>query len=138
MSKKKESSTKLRQRKFCELVAQGESAYQACIKAGYSEKYANCYSHKLLGKYKDRIEQLKPKVQKVIEEKFNYSVEQSFQKLCEIQELALKEDEKGNYSNLSAAIKAEELKGKMYGVYEADNKQKAINLTPIPVEIIRE
>ena len=138
MSKKKETSTKLRQRKFCELVAQGESAYQACIKAGYSEKYAKTDSYKLLEKYGNRIEELKPKAQKVIEEKFNYSVEQSFKKLCEIQALALSVDEKGNYSNLSAAIKAEELKGKMYGVYEADNKQKAINLTPIPVEIIKE
>lgn len=132
---KSKANTKKRQQKFCELVAKGESAYQACIKAGYSEKYANCYSHKLLGKYKDRIEQLKPKVQKVIEEKFNYSVEQSFQKLCEIQELALIEDEKGNYSNLSAAIKAEELKGKMYGVYEADNKQKNIIIPIIKDDI---
>lgn len=113
-----------RQRKFCEYVAKGESAYQSCIKAGYSSKYAKTNAHKLREKYKNEIDQLKPKVQKIVEEKFNYSVEQSFKKLCEIQDLALLEDEKGNYNNLSAAIKAEELKGKMYGCYEIDNKQK--------------
>lgn len=131
----KQKNTKKRQQKFCELVAKGESAYQACIKAGYSEKYAKSDSYKLLEKYGKAIEQLKPKVQKVIEEKFNYSVEQSFQKLCEIQELALETDAKGNYNNLSAAIKAEELKGKMYGVYEADNKQKISE--PVKIEIDR-
>ena len=39
------------------------------------------------------------------------------------------QNENGNYSNLSVAAKAEELKGKMYGVYEADNKQKAFNIS---------
>lgn len=126
-----------RQRKFCEYVAKGESAYKACISAGYSEKYAKNYSYKLLEKYGNEIEQLKPKVQKIVEEKFNYSVEQSFKKLCEIQELALLEDEKGNYNNLSAAIKAEELKGKMYGCYEIDNKQKntVLNLVDAAAKI---
>ena len=131
----KQKNTKKRQQKFCEYVAKGESAYQACVKAGYSEKYAKNYSYIMLEKYGKAIEQLKPKVQKVIEEKFNYSVEQSFQKLCEIQNLALETDAKGNYNNLSAAIKAEELKGKMYGVYEADNKQKISE--PVKIEIDR-
>ncbi len=134
MTKQKKNTKKLQQ-KFCEYVAKGESAYHACIKAGYSEKYANTHSHKLLGKYENEIKKLKPKVQKVIEEKFNYSVEQSFKKLCEIQNLALETDDKGNYNNLSAAIKAEELKGKMYGVYEADNKQKISE--PVKIEIDR-
>lgn len=132
---KSKANTKKRQQKFCEYVAKGENAYQACLNAGYSEKYAKCYSHKLLEKYKNEIEKLKPRVQKVIEERFNYSVEQSFQKLCEIQDLALETDDKGNYSNLSAAIKAEELKGKMYGVYEADNKQRNIIIPIIKDDI---
>lgn len=101
------------------------SPYQACLKAGYKPSYAKNFSHILLEKYGNEIEKIKPKVQKIIEEKFNYDVETSFKKLCEIQELALLADEKGNYCNLSSAIKAEELKGKMYGVYEKDNTQKA-------------
>lgn len=126
---------KTRPQKFCEYVAMGESAHQACIKAGYSEKYANSFAHKLLGKYEDEIKTLKPKVQQAIEEDFKYTVKQSFKKLCEIQDLALIEDDKGNYSNLSAAIKAEELKGKMYGVYEIDNKQKALIVPVIKDDI---
>ena len=69
---------------------------------------------------------LKPKVQEVLEQKFKYDVEASFKKLNEIQELALLQNKDGDYSNLTAAIKAEELKGKMYGVYEADNRQKSV------------
>ena len=114
-----------KQRKFCENVAKGLAPYQACLKAGYKPSYAKNFSHKLLEKYGNEIDKIKPKVKKIIEKKFNYDVETSFKKLCEIQELALLPDEKGNYGNLSSAIKAEELKGKMYGVYERDNTQKA-------------
>ena len=117
------------QRKFCEYVAQGNAAYNACLKAGYTESYSKVFSHKLLEKYKNEIEALKPIMQKAIEKKFSYSVEKSFNKLNEIQELALLPNEKGDYCNLASAIKAEELKGKMYGVYEADNKQKAFNIS---------
>ena len=118
-----------RQRKFCEYVAQGLNAYRAAIKAGYSEKYAKTDSHKLLERNEKEIEALIPIVQETLEKEFTYSVKESFNKLCEIQELAMLQNENGNYSNLSVAAKAEELKGKMYGVYEADNKQKAFNIS---------
>ena len=118
-----------RQRKFCEYVAQGLNAYRAAIEAGYSEKYAKTNSHKLLEKNEKEIEALKPIVQETLEKEFTYSVKESFNKLNEIQELAMLPNENGNYSNLGVAAKAEELKGKMYGVYEADNKQKAFNIS---------
>ena len=118
-----------RQRKFCEYVAQGLNAYRAAIKAGYSEKYAKTDSHKLLEKNEKEIELLRPVVKETLEKEFTYSVKESFNKLCEIQELAMLQNENGNYSNLGVAAKAEELKGKMYGVYEADNKQKAFNIS---------
>ena len=124
-----EKINKNRQRDFCEYVAQGLNAYRAAIKAGYSEKYAKTDSHKLLEKYKKEIEALKPIVQETLEKEFTYSVKESFNKLCEIQELAMLQNDNGNYSNLGVAAKAEELKGKMYGVYEADNKQKAFNIS---------
>ena len=126
-----------RQRDFCKYKAQGYSNEESAIKAGYAKTTAKTKSHLLVEKseIKAEIEKWRGKVQKVMEEKFNYSVEQSFKKLCEIQELALLEDEKGNYNNLSAAIKAEELKGKMYGVYEADNKQKNIVIPVIKDDI---
>ena len=124
-----EKINKDRQRKFCEYVAQGLNAYRAAIKAGYSEKYAKTDSHKLLEKNEKEIELLRPVVKKTLEKEFTYSVKESFNKLCEIQELAMLQNENGNYSNLGVAAKAEELKGKMYGVYEADNKQKAFNIS---------
>ena len=118
-----------RQRKFCEYVAQGLNAYRAAIKAGYSEKYAKTDAHKLLEKNEKEIEALRPVVKKTLEKEFTYSVKESVNKLCEIQEFAMLQNENGNYSNLGVAAKAEELKGKMYGVYEADNKQKAFNIS---------
>lgn len=123
-----EKLNKDRQRKFCELVAQGLNAYRAAIKAGYSEKYAKTDSHKLLEKNEKEIESLRPVVKKTLEKEFTYSVKESFNKLCEIQELAMLQNENGNYSNLGVAAKAEELKGKMYGVYEADNSQKGYSV----------
>ena len=124
-----EKINKNRRRDFCEYVAQGLNAYRAAIKAGYSEKYAKTDSHKLLEKNEKEIEALRPVVKKTLEKEFTYSVKESFNKLNEIQELAMLPNENGNYSNLGVAAKAEELKGKMYGVYEADNKQKAFNIS---------
>ena len=109
---------------FIELVAQNITPYQAAIKAGYSMATAKNKSQDMVEKWLPQIESLKPIAKQVIQEKFKYSVQESFRKLNEIQELALLQDIKGNYNNLAAAIKAEELKGRMYGVYELDNSQK--------------
>ena len=127
-----------RKQKFVELVASGENPYQACIKAGYSPKYAKTNSHILREKYENQIKELKPVMKKAIEEEFKYTVKESFAKLNEIQNLALLQDDKGNFQNLNAAIKAEELKGKMYGVYEADNEQKKPDTLSIVVKKVDE
>lgn len=126
-----------KQQDFCKYVAQGETAHQACLKAGYAPSYAKNFSHKLLEKYGNEIEILKLKVQGILEKEFNYDVRTSFQKLNEIQELALLPNAKGEYFNLAAALKAEELKGKMYGLYELDNSQKTLNTSPIEVHILK-
>ena len=116
-----------RQKKFVELVASGKSPYRACIKAGYSEQYAKAFSGKLLEKYKNEIEALKPVVQEAIKEEFKYTVKESFDFLCSIQNMAMNSLDKNGNPNLTALIKAEELKGKMFGVYQADNEQKTLN-----------
>lgn len=120
-----------KQKKFCKYVAQGISIPKSAIKAGYSETTANTKAHKWIGKSEvaDEIERLKNIVQKVADNKFAYDIETSFKKLNEIQEIALQPNEKGDYCNLNAAIKAEELKGKMYGIYEKDNTQKQSTIT---------
>ena len=68
-----------------------------------------------------------PLAKEILEKEFSYTVQDSYNMLCEIQKLALLQNEKGNFNNLSAAIKAEELKGKLNGLYQADNEQKANN-----------
>lgn len=118
-----------RQSKFCKFVASGLAPYQAALKAGYKTTYAKNFAHKLLEKYGNEIEKLKPKVQEVLEKEFSYDVKTSFNKLIEIQELALLPNSDGEYNNLNAAIKAEELKGKMYGCYERNNKQQQTIVT---------
>lgn len=133
----KELSKRLKD--FCKYVAQGEAIPKAAIKAGYSKTTADKKSHEWLGDSRvvELIDKLKAKVQKVAEEKFCYTVEQSFKNLQRMQGMALELDDKGKYQNLQAAIKAEELMGKMYGCYEADNRQRAINHEPVRVEIVK-
>ena len=119
--------------KFCQNIAQGLSPEKAAIEAGYSKKTARAKAYKWLedDRAVSEIEKWKEKAKEVIEQEFNYNTKVSFDKLCEIQELALKPDDKGNYCNLSSAIKAEELKGKMYGVYEAENQQSGLTINYI-------
>lgn len=129
-----------RQKKFVELVASGKSPYRACIEAGYSEQYAKNFSGKLLERYGSEIEALKPVVQEAIIEEFKYTVKESFDYLCNIQNMAMNSLDKNGNPNLTALIKAEELKGKMFGVYEKDNEQRAtsyeisINREPVNVK----
>lgn len=127
-----------RKQKFVELVASGESPYQACIKAGYSVSYAKSNSHILREKYKNEIQELKPIAKQAIKEEFKYTAIESFKKFQEIQDLALLPDEKGHYSNLNAATKCEELKGRLFGVYEADNEQKKPDTLSIVVKKVDE
>jgi hypothetical protein len=128
-----------KQRTFCQLVAKGEAPYKACIEAGYSEKYAKNFSGKLLEKYGKEIAELKETVKEVIKEEFKYTVKESFDYLCNIQNMAMNSLDKNGNPNLTALIKAEELKGKMFGVYQADNEQKtnnfeiSINRKPVDV-----
>ena len=129
-----------KQRIFCELVAKGEAPYKACLIAGYSEHYAKKDSSKMQEKYKKEIEEFEAIAQETIEKEFSYSIKESFKKLCEIQEMALNSLDKNGNPNLNALIKAEELKGKMFGLYKADNEQKnasyeiSINRVPVDVE----
>jgi hypothetical protein len=131
-----------KQRTFCQLVAKGEAPYKACILAGYSEKYAKNFSGKLLEKYGKEIAGLKEQAKEVIEEEFNYTVRDSFNNLCKAQEIALNSYDKNGNPNINAYIKAEELKGKMFGVYEKDNEQRAtsyeISINREPVNVKKE
>lgn len=120
-----------KQKDFCKFKAQGFSNEESAIKAGYAKTTAKTKSHLWLDKseIKEEIERLQKITQHIVDEKFKYDVEASFKKLNEIQELALLPNDKGDYLNLVSALKAEELKGKLYGCYEVDNKQKTAPMT---------
>ena len=113
-----------RKQKFIELMAQGKEAYRSAIEAGYSPKYAKTDAHKLRDKYQNEINELKPVAQEAIKEEIKYSVLDCFNEFEEIRKLAMLQNSKGDYCNLSAATKAVENKGKLVGAFEADNEQK--------------
>lgn len=106
-----------KQKKFCQYIASGLNATQAALKAGYSKRSAKQIANENL---------TKPYLQKVVEEnaeknqqKFEYTREQHFKELTELEELARKQ------RNIPAAIKAAELKGKLCGLYIERQEIKA-------------
>lgn len=130
----------LQEKKFAEEYALTGNAYKSALKAGYSNTTAKAKSSQWLDKSKklfkpllvQEIERLKIKVQIQSEEEFRVSIKQHYDKLREIQELAMLPDEKGNYKQLSTAAKCEESIGHLFGLYEKDNMQKAgtgVNIT---------
>ncbi len=61
--------------------------------------------------------------QDVIKQEFEYSQIEHFKKLNELQTIALNSCDKLGNPNVSAALKAEELKGKMGGCYDKKPQQ---------------
>lgn len=116
-----------KENKFCELIAQGKSQVDAYITAYGKGKSSNntikTNAYRLMNKQNiiNRLAELKEKTEKELK----YTKEQSYKNLCEIQKQALQEN------NLNAYIKAEELKGKLFDLYnnklsiKADIKAKA-------------
>jgi len=129
---KKIAKAESRKKKFIELVAQGITPYQAALKAGYALTTAKNKSQDMVEKWLPEIDALKPIVREIVKEELKYDVINCFNEFEEVRELALMPDEKGNYSNLSSAIKAIENKGKLVGAFEKDNVQKSgggVNIT---------
>lgn len=116
-----------KENKFCELIAQGKSQVDAYItaygKGNSSNNTIKTNAYRLMNKQNiiNRLAELKEKTEKELK----YTKEQSYKNLCEIQKQALQEN------NLNAYIKAEELKGKLFDLYnnklsiKADIKAKA-------------
>ena len=133
MTKKEPKKKKLKpkQEKFCKEYVVLMNATKAALNAGYSERSAYSIGCENLKKpeIKERIAELR----KEIEEQFYYSRTMSFKKLEEAQKKALtktaytKDGDEYDAPDLSAFIKAEELKGKMCGLYEPEI-QNEINI----------
>lgn len=116
-----------KENKFCELIAQGKSQVDA-YKTAYECKGSNNNTiknnaYKLMNKQNiiNRLAELKEKTEKELK----YTKEQQYNELCLLQEQARKD------GNLQAELKAIELKGKLFDLYnnklsiKADIKAKA-------------
>lgn len=110
-----------KQSMFCDLIAKGKSQVEAYTTA-YNCKTTNkdsikANANKLMNNQdiQARLKELK----QISEQDIKYTKEQSFKRLCEMQEKAKQEN------NLNAMIRAEELKGKLFDLY---NNKSNINI----------
>jgi hypothetical protein len=96
-----------------------------------TDKSVNESSSRLLND-KRIIEQLE-ELQKPLQKKFEYTIENSFRKLLELQE---KSEENGD---IRSSLKAEELKGKLFSLYvnRVDVKFDPEKIEEIKIEIIK-
>lgn len=125
-----------KQEKFCQCIIKGMNQSDAYRKA-YNTKntkdetlWSNASRLMNDSKVAARIEELK----KNIEKELVYSALESFSKLKEIQELALGNKLKPDLTN---ALKAEELKGKLAGLYvEKKDITANIDKAPFKIEVI--
>ena len=122
-----------KQEKFCQGVAKGlnySDAYREAYNASKMKpETVNRTAAELMGNRKitARIDELRAETT----EEIKYTVEDSFRKLSEIQALAMKN------KKLSDAIKAEELKGKLKGLYvEKREISGGLDLTPFKIDVV--
>ena len=128
----------LKQEKFVqEYLSNGGNATKA-YKVAYdnkmSEKQQNEEACKLLKHPK--ISQRLNVYQQEVKETVLYTAEKSFNKLNELLALALCPEGESGRINLQAALKAEELKGKLTGLYTERVEQTNINKTPFEIKLI--
>lgn len=121
---------------FAQEFVKTGNAYKSALTAGYSQKTASKKAFRWLDDSRNvdegfkpllfqEVERLKCIVQTQAEEEFRVSIKQHYNKLREVQEMAMLPDEKGNYKNLATAAKCEEIIGHLFGLYEKDNMQKS-------------
>lgn len=102
-----------RREKFCQSIVKGmnhSDAYRASYSTNNMKEATinnRAYGLMKIGEIKARIDELRSEVIKEIK----YTVNDSFIKLNELQQTALESN------NVNAALKAEELKGKLKGLY---------------------
>lgn len=122
-----------RQKKFVREYIKTGNATQSAILAGYSKKTAKSIGQRQLTKVD--IKQAIEKEQEKLLKKFNYSVEESFENLKKAQELALQRQIYDKESpDITNFLKAEELKGKLFGLYI--DKKEVTNIDLSPIEIV--
>ena len=63
--------------------------------------------------------------------KVSYQPAESFDTLARLQDMAISQE------NVSLALKAEELKGKLAGLYNEKKQMEEVDTTPVEVKIIK-
>ena len=130
-----------KQEKFCQNIAKGMNQADAYRDAYGTKKmkdktiWENASRLMRNSKVKARVEQLKEK----ITDDIKYTVVESFNSLCKAQELALNRVNPFGKPNpdLANFIKAEELKGKLKGLYvEKKELSGGLELTPFEIKIV--
>ena len=124
---KKDDLTK--QEKFIKNSAQGMTAYEAAVKAGYSEKYAKNNALSLGKKFEAEINKQKIVTHEQLEKEVLYTIADCYNKFCQIQEIALELNDKGQAGSIPSAVRCEEMKARLLGLFSEDNSQKAANAT---------
>jgi len=106
---------------FAEEFIKTRCATQAAKNAGYSEKTAYSQGSRLLKHVE--VKKIIAQKRKELEANFYYSFVESFKNFEKAQELALENEKR---PDLAAYIKAEELKGKLFDLYKAENNTQLI------------
>jgi len=123
----------LKQQKYVDGKLSGLSDIDSYRAAGYvmgknkNITYVACSKLNSNPKIKLRLKEIKDKAEKKLQKKFEYTKEQSFNNLEKMRILALMVDDNGK-NQISAAIKAEELKGKIAGLYVEKSENKNLNI----------
>lgn len=131
-----------KQEKFCQGVAKGLT-YSDAYREAYNAKKMktetiNNSAFKLLknGEITARVEELKEKTTSDIK----YTIEDSFNNLRKAQELALSRKNPLGEANpdLTNFIKAEELKGKLKGLYvEKKEITDGLDISPFKIDVVK-
>lgn len=103
------------QEKFCEVyLTNGRNGAAAARAAGAKDPKPYASKNLKRPEVQAYLETIKESARETIKRRFSYTAEDSFEKLSEIQEKAIKDKQYG------PAIKAEEQKGKLAGLYESE------------------
>lgn len=125
-----------RQKKFVSEYIKTCNATQSAVTAGYSKKTAYSIGQENLKK--PEIKEAIEKQQEKLQEKFNYTIEESFGNLKKAQEMALKRQMYDkDMPDIANFIKAEELKGKLFGFYVDKKEIIGVDMTPLEIKVIK-
>lgn len=125
-----------RQKKFVREYIKTNNATQSALSAGYSKKTAYSIGQENLKK-PEIAEAIEKQLKKNVE-RFEYTIQDSFNNLKKAQEIALARRNQLGESNpdVQSFIKAEELKGKLCGLYIDKKEISGIDNTPFEIKIL--